>query len=1415
MSQNTSAGHLLSQGRIESVLFTLSGSETVRRDSYVPITSFDLFRNGLPYPGGAYEAHTGTTDHAYRCQTCYNNKRGCLGHPGHVHMNYPVWNGIALEEARKWLKLICFKCGKPIISETHYSRLPRAKRLDGAAKIARTSVKKCVHCHTLHPIVKKDPAEPLSLIATIMEDKRQIDRWVIYPHMAGEILSRVDADTVVKLGKSVLSHPEHMVLWDIQVPPVTIRPDVKKMGSGRSTNDDLTTMLQILIKKNDTMPSVIPTIIDQKLEKAIFDLNNAYYDFIKASGDDAMNSIASRLKGKMGRFRKNQMGKRVRGMCRSTIIGDPRILIGEVGVPLTFARIIQYEETVQEYNKANLLKYVQNGRRYYPGATKVIKHNTGTEYDIDSARDIDLEIGDKVLRDMIDGDLVNFNRQPSLNGSSIGTHNAKIILDPSIKTITMNVIVCAMYNADFDGDQMNLIISAGVETRNELELSKVANWLISHTSSNPSIGQTDDSVIGCAELTRSGVLFDKYHASLLFVNTTFLPSFDNFPSEGMSGRDCISLLLADTPLNFTRMAQWYDPHMAAHIAYDPDEIRVKIDRGRLVSGILDKKSIGKGANGGVYHVIANEYGCEKALEVIFNMQQAAIAYILQFGYSIGIMDLIIPDAAKKEIDGIAADIINNSRLITEELHNGEIIPPIGKTVEEFYEERQINTLSIFEDFTEPILKAINTRTNNLFKLIQFGSKGKIDNMFNIMSAIGQKLINGDRIKQKFGRARTLPTFKRFDDSPEARGYITNSYLGGMTSTEYVFNAMAARFDLISKALSTSVTGEQNRKSIKNLESIITNHYRWAVKNNNVIQFAYGEDFLDPRKVERVKFPTVMISDKAFAAYEHPDHPEAFQAMSRDRAQYRKLFTAVENMNVKELMTDERRMPVAVERVVGDVLREHQSALTTPTAEVLAEMVATVDAFCTGVPYVLINEIQEKRKTPIPPHISAAAWLLTMLVRSHLHPNAMVAAKMTPTVLGIIIDKIRLRYSQALVDAGTAIGIIAAQSFSEPLTQYMLDAHHRSASGGTSKTGMIAAKEILGAKEVAKLSAPAMLIPVLPEFAGNKAKVQEIANNIEVMRFRQFVTMWQVFVEKYGAPIHTKYEHEAALIAEFNRLNPVLVPPRDLVKWCIRVLLNKTTLVLKNMSLELIITRLRDAFPDTYIVYTPENSKQIIIRIYMKASMFKGTVATADVEAIGEAMLGGIIRGVDGITNTTVIKMIRNRVADDGSIQRDDNVWGITTTGTNMVGILANKFVDQQTVNTDAIQEIRAVLGIEAARQKVIQGLRGLVDICNHRHYTIYADEMTYTGAVTSIESSGLKSREKENRLLGIGFTAPIKQIADAGIDAAVNSVTGITAPLLVGSIPRIGTMYSTFHVNAEFVAKNVKKPDDMIDALFA
>lgn len=430
------SAHILYTGAIAAVKFTVTGADTVREDSNVTVTSHEMFRGGEPYPFGVYDAHLGTTD-TYRCLTCYHSKKQCLGHDGMIELNYPVINPIALEEIPKWLKAVCHGCGASVVPESKYIKFPKKYRLDKIPNETRGKAKICSACKAEHPIVRRSDENPLLFIA----ESQKGEKTILYPHHIGKILERITDDTVQKFGKPIESHPRNFILSAIKVPSVTIRPDARKLSGGQSNNDDVTTLLQDIVKKNSIMPTVIPDVVTEKYGASAIALSEQYYKLVRDSGEKSVNSIANRLKGKQGRFRKNQMGKRVHQMCRSTITGDPTIAIDEVGIPLVFAQRIQLEDVVQEYNKALLMNLVRNGRNY-PGATKIRKKLTGVEYDIDPARELEVEIGDTVLRDVLDGDYVNFNRQPSLCPSNIAAHRVKVTRDPNIKTIRMNVIIC-------------------------------------------------------------------------------------------------------------------------------------------------------------------------------------------------------------------------------------------------------------------------------------------------------------------------------------------------------------------------------------------------------------------------------------------------------------------------------------------------------------------------------------------------------------------------------------------------------------------------------------------------------------------------------------------------------------------------------------------------------------------------------------------------------------------------------------------------------------------------------------------------------------------------------------------------------------------------------------------------------------
>ena len=1486
------AGH----STIRYVGFGLNGDEEHRRNSYAPISSYELFSAaGQPVPGGVYDLRLGTTDHTYLCLTCAHGKKLCPGHRGNLTLRVAVSQPIAIAEIRRWLRVACLTCGEIVVARDKYAHLAPARRLAEAAT-ADTAGRRCPRegCGAIHPKIVKDEEDYFTFWAEQPGEKkgpRGIEKRgdKLYPDTIRAMFERISDGAVEGLGRSLNVHPRKLILKEISIPPNTIRPGVKSFGGAGSSYHDSTNLLQHLVKRNSLLPERLPAAmgplgpggpVEGELDRAVQNLQQLYFDVIYGNsstsvtqgssgkrglvvGNRAPHSFLRNLPRKEGRLRANLLGKRVFFISRSTISGNMSFRIDEVGVPLEFARTLQVKEIVQEYNRDWLMTFFLNGRRQYPGCTHLVRRATGDVHDVAGLRDFRLETGDILYRDVVNGDPAYFNRQPTLERSSIGVHRVVVIQDPSVHTFQMNVLACEWYNADFDGDQMNLWVPREPSARAEaVIMSSVANWFISTKTSGPVNGQVQDSIVGCYAMTRNTVRIDKYHAMALFAGAGVEPPrFDAHPADHLyTGRDIASMLLEMTPINYIGEPSSYSDVYAPYIPYDPSETLTVIERGRLVRGVLDKRAIGAGASGGVYHLISREYGPQRALDMIFALQQLALQFLLFSGFTVGTADLLPTPEALEQIRALVSSVGLESRVITDRLLRGEIVPPIDSTVHEFYERMQIATLKMPEtEILRWILGTIRPETNGFFRMIAVGSKGINPNLINVSGAIGQTTISGERIREMFAFHRTLPYYPRFSTDPGAYGFVSNSYMSGMTTPEFICQDMNGRHDLISKALTTSSTGSFMRKGIMNVQSgVVDNHYH-VTKDTRVVQFLYGEDGLDARELERVDFRTVPLSEAAlaeFAALSAADvaafagEPGADDALAlagkavaqirADRESFRTKFRRVEASNFGQKFSTEMLMPVNVRRIVEGVFIAAKGVPDTGvpdtgvpesgvpesgrmppvrlTAGGLAGRIRRVWDLCDRLPYTLLNEIQERRRTPVPPHKAAAATLLCMLVRAELNPR--VLARLSDEQLGYIIEAIRQRYSNSLIDYGTAVGILAAQSISEPLTQYMLDSHHRSVAGGTNKSGLVRVSEIYGARDVADERSSSMLLPLRPEALGEGpgalAVAQEIANSIEFVTLRQFTRAYDVLLEPYGALVYPPFTGDAAWIAEFEGAHPLIRPPGDLTNWCFRFALDKSALVLKAVELELIVRRLRARHPSLYVVHTPEAVPEVVIRVWHRAGQFKrgGGDDEARARDLLEDALDTPVRGIRGIMRAVAEKVTRTQVAADGALVKQDRL-AIATVGTNLYYALLHSAVDARVAISSSIGDTVNLFGIEAGRMKIISETEAFMEknTPNLRHLFLYADEMTRTGKPTSIERGGLGSREPNNVLLRMAYGAPIQVVTDAALANARSRVYGIAAPLMLGSSPQIGTMYNDFVVNESFVVANTKSVDSILDDL--
>lgn len=256
------------------------------------------------------------------------------------------------------------------------------------------------------------------------------------------------------------------------------------------------------------------------------------------------------------------------------------------------------------------------------------------------------------------------------------------------------------------------------------------------------------------------------------------------------------------------------------------------------------------------------------------------------------------------------------------------------------------------------------------------------------------------------------------------------------------------------------------------------------------------------------------------------------------------------------------------------------------------------------------------------------------------------------------------------------------------------------------------------------------------------------------------------------------------------------------------------MVLKSISLETIIERLRVQQPNVYVVHTPESVSTIVIRIYARSSVFRKTEDLSRTKTLLNDILNTQVRGIRGILTTAVENDARTFIDDSGAL-KEKKIFVITTVGTNLFEVMLNPFLEHSEVLSNSVGETLKMFGIEAARNKIMSETRAFMEgnTPNLRHLMQYADEMTKDGRVTSVERGGITAREPRNIMLRISAAAPVQVLTEASINCTTGNVYGIAAPLMFGTIPKVGTLYNEFVVDEEFVKENTISVDSVLDNL--
>jgi len=821
-------------------------------------------KDGYPMEGGLMDPHLGVINPGLRCKTCGQKMKSCPGHFGSLELVRPVVHSEFGKKLERLMNATCQNCGRILLKEEKLIDY-RAMALDGTpvekkiiskAKIA----KKCPHCSTEAGKILLD--KPTNFF---------MNKQRIYPTQIREWVSKIPEDDLKLLGYNPeLVRPEWFVLTVLPVPPITIRPSIT-LESGIKSEDDLTHKLVDIIRINlrlkDNIDAGAPQLIIEDLWDLLqyhvttyFDNNTAGVPPAKHRSGRALRTIVQRLKGKKGRFRHNLTGKRVNFAARSTVTPDPYISINEVGVPESIANELTVPESVTEWNKEELKKLVEkSGKAVYlirpNGTRKLISDENRAEVIEEMA------VGFRIERKLMDGDIALFNRQPSLHRLSMMAHHVRVMKG---KTFKINPIVCKPYNADFDGDEMNLHVPQSEEGKTEArELMLVQNQIISPRYGGPVIILDEDGVSGAFVLTHPSTTFTKKEAMEMFyqIGVKDIPKADK--GKNYSGRLIFSQLL---PKDLNLEYKTKTGRVLAKIEDLPKELEdkfeefaiVKIKNGELVSGVVDEESLGEG-RGKLIDALARNYPSDIVRDFYDNMNKLTGSILTRRGMTVGLDEYEVSDDIRKEKNKAIEEGLKKGAELLEDFQKGRLEHIPGRTLEESYEIKMMQLAAGIKDRIEKriLREKIGSALSDTPKLdnitmILSGSRGSAMNLMNIAGFWGQASVREGRPKRGYSK-RLIPLNKREDVGMIAGGFIKQNFLEGMNPKEFFFHSMGGRQGEVDTGVSTKVSGYLYRRLANSLKDLVVSHdgtVRTAA--GNVIQYIYGEDGVFPKNTIRGK-----------------------------------------------------------------------------------------------------------------------------------------------------------------------------------------------------------------------------------------------------------------------------------------------------------------------------------------------------------------------------------------------------------------------------------------------------------------------------------------------------------------------------------------------------------------------------------
>lgn len=866
------------------------------------------------------------------------------------------------------------------------------------------------------------------------------------------------------------------------------------------------------------------------------------------------------------------------------------------------------------------------------------------------------------------------------------------------------------------------------------------------------------------------------------------------------------------------------------------DTRVVIQRGKLITGGLCKRTVGN-APGGLIHIIWNDFGPDRCRRFLSNAQVLINSWIVYHGFTVGISDTVSDENTSRKIRTILDDSQNSVNKIMEDAQAGRLQSQPGKNMIESFEFSINVELNKARDNAGAEAIDSLSDTNNIKAMVLSGSKGAAVNISQIMSCVGQQNVEGKRIPFGF-KNRTLPHFTKDDYGRESKGFVLNSYLTGLTPSEFFFHAMGGREGIIDTAVKTSETGYIQRRLIKSLEDVMVK-YDGTVRNSmgHLLQFLYGEDGIAGENVEEQKISLLGKSDKAMIDCYQLINPKndlideinklkdfidasiveeiekSVEKQYKIQKEYEDLVKFRDELRRDVFKTgdDKQNLPVNLDRLILSVKRRFNLD---------NNRISDLD------PCYIIDEVNKLADqlivVPGLDSVSIEAQLngtklFTIHLKTELASKKVICTdKLNKLAFDHLLGEISGKFNKSKVSPGEMVGAIAAQSIGEPATQMTLNTFHFAGVSSKNVTlGVPRLKEVINVAKTIKT--PSVMIYLKEDIAESQEKGKEVHSNLQYTTLSSIADKVSIFYDP--DPKESKIEEDN----EFIRLHYQMEedqPGKSISPWVIRAELSKNKMTTERVTMDLIKSKIFARYgTHLEIINSDDNAENLILRIRdikepnEEEPQPDPFTAMNNLKRIQNAIMNETsIKGIPDIKKVYMREINKTFINKEGEIKGSKKEWILETDGVNLKEVLLNPNVDHRRTYSNNINEIAEVLGIEAVRQSILNELRSVLKnygiYVNYRHLSMLADLMTHRGILTSITRHGI-NRVESGPLRRCSFEETVEILLEAAAFAEIDCLKGITENIMFGQLAPLGTGCFDVLINKEEIKHS--KPMQNID----